>query len=213
MERKDQVTVAMSDTTHADDPAANDDAEPVPGPATLMSRLMRKELAGPPRGPVAEFLNQPWVIAGLFALCVGVIVWGIWFKPQAAPASAEPPPAVEKISEAERFYNQGRMYNRNGDPIAARRVWRSLVRSFGGVDSEQPWVDKANRELEKLKNLPADEDQLAPVREALKEARRLRDAGKVEEAEKIWAGFEDLYGNDSSGREILEEIRRDRHGK
>ncbi|MFL5243025.1 MAG: protein kinase domain-containing protein [Gemmataceae bacterium] len=55
-----------------------------PGPATLMSQLMRQELERQNRGgPVARFLNRPVVLIGLLLACIGLIAWGLW------PASAE----------------------------------------------------------------------------------------------------------------------------
>ncbi len=55
-----------------------------PGPATLMSRLMRQELEGEKRGgPIRQFFNRPAVLVLLLLLTVGLLVWGLW------PVSAE----------------------------------------------------------------------------------------------------------------------------
>jgi serine/threonine-protein kinase len=49
------------------------------GSATLMSRLMRAELHRQIRGgPVYRFLNRPSVLATLFVLSVGTIIWTFW---------------------------------------------------------------------------------------------------------------------------------------
>jgi serine/threonine-protein kinase len=49
------------------------------GPATLMSRLMRKEIEEQNRGgPVRQFLNRPAVLVVLFILCAGTLVWTFW---------------------------------------------------------------------------------------------------------------------------------------
>ena len=46
------------------------------GPATLMSRLMRRELERQNRGgPVRRLFNRPAVIVTLLAIAIGVIVW------------------------------------------------------------------------------------------------------------------------------------------
>jgi hypothetical protein len=60
--------------------AAQDDAEDDKvGPATLMSRLMRRELTRQNRGgPVSRLLNRPWVLVVLLAVTIGVIVWTFW---------------------------------------------------------------------------------------------------------------------------------------
>jgi serine/threonine-protein kinase len=56
----------------------------LPGPATLMSRLMRRELEDQNRGgPLSRLLNRPSLLVPLFLLTVGLLVWSLW------PASAE----------------------------------------------------------------------------------------------------------------------------
>jgi serine/threonine-protein kinase len=54
------------------------------GPATIMSRLMRKELKEQQLGgPVRQWFNQPWVLITLFLITLGLIIWFLW------PLSAE----------------------------------------------------------------------------------------------------------------------------
>jgi serine/threonine-protein kinase len=208
VERKEQLTMNLVDVTRADDPAAQEEGESTPGPATLMSRMIRQELAPPERGPLGQFLNQPAVLALLFLLCIGVMVWGIWFRPKPEPPAPVSEPAV--ASEAERFFKKGQSLKRAGDAVAARETWRNLVRSFRDVPSEADSVRRAEQALEGLKDVPGAEARWAPVRHALARARALRDEGKRPEAEDVWQGLEDLYWNDSSARDILQEIKRDR---
>lgn len=210
LERRHQQTLAPEHTEVDAEP--DDEPAPAqkPGPATLMSRLLRRELEGPARGAVAELLNQPVVVVTLFLGCVAVIIWGIWFRPTKAaeePAAAEAPAPV---GEAQRFFEQGRRLKLSGNPAAARDVWRNLVRTFQGVDSELAWVQKAEKELERLKDLPPDADRWLPVRQALERARKLRDEAKRDDAEQIWQGVEELYWNDPTAREILAEVKKDR---
>jgi serine/threonine-protein kinase len=210
VERKHQATVAP-EATAADTFAETDEELSQPGPATLMSRLMREELQGPPQGPLARIFNKPVVLASGFLVCLGIIVWGIWFRPTSAqePAISDEPAIV---SEAQRFFEQARRLNRAGDPVAAREVWRNLIHSFKGVESEQHWVEKAEQEIDRLQGVPTDEARWAPVGQALQQARKLRDEGKRSQAEEIWNGLENLYNNDPSARDIINEIRRDRAG-
>jgi serine/threonine-protein kinase len=63
-------------TDHRLDPAHGDK---LPGPATLMSGLMRDEVRRQKEGNALQrFFNRGWVLATLLALCVGVIVWTFW---------------------------------------------------------------------------------------------------------------------------------------
>ncbi|MSQ96473.1 MAG: serine/threonine protein kinase [Gemmataceae bacterium] len=51
----------------------------LPGPATLMSRLVRAELEAEQRGgPVTRFVNRPLVLVVLLLACIGVLAWGLW---------------------------------------------------------------------------------------------------------------------------------------
>ena len=53
--------------------------EEIPGPATLMSQLMREELERENRGgALSQFFNRPKILATLFLLVVGLIVWTFW---------------------------------------------------------------------------------------------------------------------------------------
>jgi serine/threonine-protein kinase len=63
---------------------SEEEEESEPGPATLMSRLMRRELHRMKHGgPVSQWFNTPWVLGPLFVLVMGLIIWGFW--PKAKP--------------------------------------------------------------------------------------------------------------------------------
>jgi hypothetical protein len=111
-------------------------------------------------------------------------------------------------SEAERFYGQGLALLQNGDAAGARRVWEGTVTAFKGVAAEERWVALAERGLQRLESAgPARRDS---VDAALATARKLRDAGKTEDARRIWSAIESLYRDDPSGRDVIEQVKRDR---
>jgi hypothetical protein len=84
MERKAAGGPDDTPATPAQTVPAGAEAGSRTGPATLMSRLMRRELERQNQGgPVKQFFNRPWVIIPLFLLTLGLIVWSFW------PASAE----------------------------------------------------------------------------------------------------------------------------
>src|SRR5207248_1734483 len=110
-----------------------------------------------------------------------------------------------------RFYHQGLQQCQAGDAVAARRTWQDLVRAFAGVPAEARWVKLAEQGLADLGRVaPAPAARWESVRQALAEARRLRDAGSKEEAARIWQGLEELYRDDPTAGEVLAELRRDR---
>jgi serine/threonine-protein kinase len=117
-------------------------------------------------------------------------------------------------SDGQWFYMEGLRLRQRGEEKAARRVWEDLVRAFADVKSEQPWVVLAKKELgEPSQRLPTDEKRWKPAREALAQARRLREEGNRKEAEAVWKSLEQLYGNDPSAAAILDELKHDRANK
>ena len=235
-----------------------------PGPATLLSRLMRQELEGEKHGgPARQFFNRPLVLLALLLVTVGLIVWGLWppsaetlFRRGAVAMHAEPPDydtaetyfdrltskypddahreEVERfrqeiedhrrqaeaerraghprpMSEAQWFYREGLRLRQRGEAAAAERTWRDVVRSFRDVPSEEPWVRLSEMQLAKPdERILPEEQRWAPVRQALQQARELRDQGKQAEAEAVWQGLEELYRSDPTAAPVLEELRRDR---
>jgi serine/threonine-protein kinase len=188
-----------------------EEGESGPGAATLMSRLMREELERQNRGsPLDQLFNRVWVILPLFALVVGVLVWTFFLR-ETEDATPPDPSTLEKPSEAQRFYQRGLRLKKEGDPVAAQNVWKNLVRVFQGVESEKVWVEKAQKGRSALADqvLP-DKERWAPVRAALAQARKLYADGQKQQAREIWDGIEELYQDDPSAREILQEVRKDR---
>jgi serine/threonine-protein kinase len=85
-ERHEQFTVVEDPT--ATQAEAGEEEQDEPGAATLMSRLMRQELDTQARGgPLTQLFNRPVVLVPLFALCVGLLIWGIWPRTKASAES------------------------------------------------------------------------------------------------------------------------------
>jgi serine/threonine protein kinase len=89
-----------------------------PGPATLMSQLMRQELDRQNRGgPVSRFLHQPLILATLFAVCVALLIWGLW------------PPTAQSI------YGHGERLMQSDDPSDWDEAFREY---FDKLDEKYP---------------------------------------------------------------------------
>jgi serine/threonine-protein kinase len=107
------------------------------------------------------------------------------------------------MTEGQWFYQQGLRLRQQGDEAGARRVWQALRDAFGGVPSEAPWVRLAEEELGKGGDVV--ERRLGPVREAVRQARRLRAEGKGKEAEAVLSGLKTLYGGDRGAATALKD--------
>lgn len=111
-------------------------------------------------------------------------------------------------SEAQRFYQQGELLQKQGNAAAAQQVWRSLVDVFGEIDAEKEWVQRARRSLNELDKANQIQDRHKHARQALDRARELKQQGKHVEAERIWDGIEQLYRNDPSAAGLLQDVQK-----
>jgi hypothetical protein len=232
---------------------AADNAE---GPATLMSRLMRRELEREKTGgPLRRFFHRPLVLLALLAATVGLLVWSFWptsaetlYQRGAALMRSDDPddwqtawdkylqPLLAKepdtphraeierwrekceaaqaarqahraarlarpMSEAQWFYHEGLRLRQQGDEAGARRVWKALVQAFQDVPSEEPWLRRAEQDMDN----PAPERQWSSVRQAMQRVRELRRQGKNKEAEAIVNALKELYRDDPAAQAILKQ--------
>ena len=259
MDRLESAPTRAAVRSTRDDPADRGGQ----GPATLMSRLMRRELERQNRGGlVRQLLNRPVVLLALLALVIGIIVWAFWplseeqlFQRGAAAAASNSPDdwdqaeeyfdALDRdhpnhphkaevdalrrrladrdaarhaaraarmagpMSEAQWFFEEGMRKRQRGDVDGARDTWKALKRAFGQTPSEAPWVERANKELERP-DAPPDDDpaggrQWGPVREAVKRAKELREEGKDQEADAVLQGLRELYRGDAEAEAILKD--------
>jgi serine/threonine-protein kinase len=257
--------------THAGEATAATSASParsatrprpgVEGPATLMSRLVRRELEREKSGgAMRQFVNRPVVLSLLLAITVGLIVWALWptsaetmyergvalmnsgdpddwetaWDKYLGPLLAKHPDTPHRdeierfrdkyesaraarqasrltrlagpMDEAQWFYQEGLRRRQQDDEAGAQRIWRALVDAFQGVPSEAPWVRLAEQELGRGAD-PPPERQWRPVRQAIQQARQLREQGKAQEAEAILNALKELYRGDKQTEELLKEKR------
>jgi hypothetical protein len=108
------------------------------------------------------------------------------------------------MSEAQWFFQEGLRLRQQGQEDQARRVWTALVHAFQEVPPERPWVGQAEKELARQRDQAAVDRQWQPVRDAVQRARRLRAAGRNEEADAILDGLKMLYRGDPAAKAVLE---------
>lgn len=126
LERKSNKTEAgqRDELTHADNRGDPADFADLPGPATLMSRLVRSELQRQQQGgPVARFFNRAWVLASLLALCIGIIVWTFW-----------------PLSE-QQLFEHGEQLMKSGELHDMERAWREYFEPLESRFPDHPYQE------------------------------------------------------------------------
>jgi serine/threonine-protein kinase len=90
--------------------------EALPGPATLMSRLVRAGLDEQNQGgPLSRLFNRPWVLVLLLLCCIGILSWGLW------PLSEEELfRRGAKLMESESLYDMQQAWTEYLGPLKTR---------------------------------------------------------------------------------------------
>jgi serine/threonine protein kinase len=172
------------DHTLAENSGADDEVAG-PGPATLMSHLMREELDRQRRaGPLSRFLNKPAILIPLFLLVVGFLVWRFW--PQAP-------------LDPEEMFAQGETLAHSNDAKERERAWpellEPLVRNFPD-HPRRAEAEALHRELEARRSL---DRGLAKKRVRSEPQRfyeaglRLLQEGDLEGAKRMWQAVATAY--------------------
>lgn len=152
-----------------------------PGPATLMSKLMREELQRQKQSSAfAQAFNTPWVLGPLFVLVTGVLVWALFFRSSDQP---------------EELLEQATALAASEDPADRDKARGYLERLQYRHPTFQP--DEVERQLQllddeqTLKNALRGLRRTAPVSEAERFYRRglnLCRQGDVAAARAVWQG-------------------------
>jgi eukaryotic-like serine/threonine-protein kinase len=153
-----------------------------PGPATLMSRLMRQELEAQKRGgPLRRFFNQPWVLVALLLFCVGVIAWRLW------PSSADS------------LFQHGEALMHSAEPDDWDRAWRDYFEPLNTRYPDHPYQEQVaayRRQLDELeeqrqarnavRRWHETADKMSEAAWFYEQGWRLRQQGDAARAERVW---------------------------
>ncbi len=114
-----------------------------PGHATLMARMMREELERQQRGgALSQFLNRPKILACLFLLVVGLILWSFW--PHAP------------LGDPEELFSKGQTLLQSDDPAKWEEGWNNYLALLVKDFPTHPRTEEANqlhRQLDARKSL------------------------------------------------------------
>jgi tetratricopeptide (TPR) repeat protein len=144
------------------------------GPATLMSRLMRKELEAQNRGgPIRQFLNRPPVLVTLFLLCAGILAWNFW------------------PDDPEKRYQEARPLLESDDPEDWATGWEQIqgVRDKlrdGPHAADVAGYEKKIADYQEAREAARRSDHLGEAQWFYQEGLRLRQQGRPDEARQTW---------------------------
>jgi serine/threonine-protein kinase len=182
LERKHQSTFfgeRLADTRLEKPPSIISDN---PGPATLMSQLMRQELDRQNLGgPVSRFFHRPLVLVTLFVLCVGLLIWGLW-----------PPSAAS-------MYRHGEELMQSPNPDDWNEAWEKYFQPLQEKYPDNPYKEQIEQFRVKITE---HNDEVKAQRQAKQEdgppseahwfylrGLRLRQQGDEKEAREVWRGL------------------------
>jgi hypothetical protein len=196
LERKGLLTVPgiAKERTMADN-ALSQISDRGPGPATLMSEMMREELRRQKEGgALSRWFNRPLVLIVCFLLCVGILVWTFWPRP--------PLPA-------EVLFQHGSERMQSADPEEWDKAWAEDLEPLNRLYPDHPYRKEVESYRQKIDDHAALRRALTGVRSAgpasdaqrfyQRGLRRARD-GDVEGARKVWQdvvnGFQGVTSED-----------------
>ncbi|MCI0456926.1 MAG: protein kinase [Gemmataceae bacterium] len=161
--------------------------EDAPGPATLMSRLMRDELEREKRGNLlSRAFNSAWVLVPALALVLGILVWTFW------PVSAEA------------LFERGKELMESRDLGDKERAWREYLGPLEERFPDHPYKEEVaqyRRQLEEARARAAAEPPPGEAQRFYLQGERLRLEGKEAEARRVWKGVVDVFGGDEREKE------------
>jgi predicted Ser/Thr protein kinase len=195
LERKSSTTreMAPSTGTIAENKPSMAVFEGGPGPATLMSRLIREELERQNRGgPIARFFSKWYVIVPLFIVVMAILVWTVW------PLSAEA------------LFERGAELMQSKDPTDWRRAWREYLGPLESGYPDHPHKEEVARFKQKLDEHEQRQEVgwLATEGQRLfEQGERLRDEGQYAEALKAWKQVGTLFDGIESEKEWVEKAK------
>jgi serine/threonine-protein kinase len=180
-------------STIAENRADKVSLDALPGPATMMSKLMRAELDSEQRGsPLARFFNRPIVLMAILLLCAAGLVWGlradIW-----PPGPDELYQRGAKLMESESLYDMQRAWTDYLDPLETRFP----DHQYKGE------LDKLRKRWNAAKT-PA----IGEAQRFFQQGDFQRQQGNFADAKMTWHSLIDVFGDDAAQKEWVDRARK-----
>jgi serine/threonine protein kinase len=181
LERKSQLTsLGQNEVTVAENRVDRLRAESLPGPATLMSKLMRSEVERQKSGGfLGWFFNQAWALSLLLALCVGTIVWAFW------------PPSAEHL-----FHEGSELMEKSDHVSQWERAWKEYFEPLNSRFPDHPYQEKVEEYQRKIavarNSFPSEAQRF------YQKGERLRKEGDLAGARRVWLNVMQAFQHSDS---------------
>ncbi len=163
--------------------------EALPGPATLMSRLVRAELEAENRGSaVSRFLNKPVVLVLVLLGCIGILTWTFW------PLGPD------------QLFERGRQLMAKGDPYSIQHAWTDYLGPLETNYPDHPYQEEV--EAFRLKRDLARSLQASEAQRFFQQGELLHKQGQVQEAQKVWSNLIAAFGAVEAEKEWVQRAGR-----
>jgi Protein kinase domain len=178
------VDAVVAQPTHLGDTLLAVDDGPVggrEGPATLMSRLLRRELDLQNRGgPVRQFIHRPAVLVILFILVAGTLILALW------------------PLDPEKQFEEGRALLESADPDDWRPGWEKIEKVKGKLANGPHAADverfeRKYRDSQEARAAARQPDHLGEAQWFYYEGLRHRQQGRPDAAREKWQNLVNAY--------------------
>ncbi|MCI0681246.1 MAG: protein kinase [Gemmataceae bacterium] len=161
----------------------------LPGPATLMSKLMREELERQKRGSaLSQFINHPAVLVTLLAVVIGLIVWGMW-----------PLDRDTLFERGARLMASSRLSDMN-------QAWREYLEPLERRFPDHPYQEEV--EKFRIKRDAALNPQPTEAQHFYQLGERLRHEGNERGAREIWSSLATAFAGNDADRDWVQRARK-----
>ena len=145
-----------------------------PGPATLMSKLMRAELERQNQAPLlSRLVNRVWVLVPLLVLCIGGIVWAFW------------------PLDMDALYERGARLMASDRLADLREGWKEYLEPLNTRFPDHPY----QQEVEKfrLKLQTAEDPTMREAQRFFQQGERLHKEGDLKGAQRLWQAVATVF--------------------
>lgn len=191
--RKLERTGAKTDADNRDQPTRSDNRaaasslQGLPGPATLMSHLVRAELDREQRGgPLTRFFNRPAVLVVILLACIGFLAFKLW------PMSQD------------ELFEHGAQLMESGSEADMQRAFADYLDPLERNYPDHPYKEKVEefrRQYESAKG-PSEAQRF------FEQGELLAKQGNLAEARRKWHALIDAFGQVDPERPWVERARR-----